>query len=752
MMFDSKKNKKADSGNVLPLADGVGLSLAGKRYNCNVLRVGGNRAQRTLLKLKQMMSTNASFIVTDPSGELYRQMKETLEKSPDNNVNIRAFNPVYPDKGNVHYNPFAHITRDADIYEMADVILANTSCTAQNGNGGDLFFEKAERQLLNSILFLVYEFYPKEEQTLKAVSELIDKASLSDPDGTPQLDKIVENFSQQTGAAEKESAALKLYKGFVTYEPVETRKTVAADLAARLAPLKLDEIRQVTSSDDIDLYHFNDAERQNMLFVITSAWDPTAGWFEPLLYTQLMSAISYHREKESAGRRVIFFADTDITVIPGLDIKTALMRQNDMSIVLETSCIERFKEQYPSTWKSISANCNVKICYSRATEGTAEWMSEICGVRDSEDIMPITLLTKDSIMNLEDGKCIIKTGHLIYDVKPAVIFADDYDWDRQENPDVMVIPYDLKDCQGDTDINLVFNDKRSRKDRFSFFKWLKGMGDFRVPSLREIDELMKDPDDEESDTVQADDDKTETVTAENIVAERPMPPESTFTDKKKKADVAQYDEKQEDMEKKTGYYGGSDYKAYTVNEALKIIKIKEERVKKLKEQISQGLMVYLPLDDAANAIPKDVGDAIISRDAAEKARYEKSEEIKKKIFLISRENEAIADIKRQIRHFDAETVPEEQKIWNTTIEELKDKLPALREQKEFLQKLVSRAQEEQYVDKRTGSVYVKKPLYSIEKLEKDLYALEFKIAYMEESIEEAYTEEEAINIKGEIYI
>lgn len=181
-------------------------------------------------------------------------------------------------------------------------------------------------------------------------------------------------------------------------------------------------------------------------------------------------------------------------------------------------------------------------------------------------------------------------------------------------------------------------------------------------------------------------------------------------------------------------------KAYTVNEAEKIINIKLERIEKYKEQLDKTCFTYMPYD------------AGVSAENACSTSNIRNDRTNRLLSDIDKEYRAIADIRGQIDEFDRTTIPEEMNIWSMTIAQIKQELPGLMEQKKILTGLASRVPEEMVFDKENGKMFVKRAAYDISRINTKLYGLVFKIAYWQECIEEAYTSQEVIKIKDELWI
>ena len=119
--------------------------------NKNVLVVGGSGSGKTRYFIKPNLlqctskSHPVSFVVTDPKGGLIQECGLALLK---NGYKIRTMNTIIFHKS-MRYNPFAYIHEEKDILKLVTTLMTNTK---GEGQGGDPFWDKAERLLLTSLI------------------------------------------------------------------------------------------------------------------------------------------------------------------------------------------------------------------------------------------------------------------------------------------------------------------------------------------------------------------------------------------------------------------------------------------------------------------------------------------------------------------------------------------------------------------------------------------------------------------------
>ena len=90
-----------------------------------------------------ILQNNCSFLVCDPSGELFRDTYKELKEA---GYKIKVFNLVNMRYSN-YYNPFAYIRDDAGIGVLVDTLIDNTNQEENASKGGSLLGEIRESAL-----------------------------------------------------------------------------------------------------------------------------------------------------------------------------------------------------------------------------------------------------------------------------------------------------------------------------------------------------------------------------------------------------------------------------------------------------------------------------------------------------------------------------------------------------------------------------------------------------------------------------
>ena len=164
--------------NVL-LTRNVRLGLDGRRHrrNLNVLVIGGSGAGKTRFYAKpNLMQCNTSYVLTDPKGELLRDVGGLLKAR---GYRIRVLNLVEFSQSD-RYNPLVYIRDEKDVLKLVTNLIRNT--TPRTASSSDPFWEKSETALLEAILFYLLSEAPAEEQNFSMVMTMLEYADVREED------------------------------------------------------------------------------------------------------------------------------------------------------------------------------------------------------------------------------------------------------------------------------------------------------------------------------------------------------------------------------------------------------------------------------------------------------------------------------------------------------------------------------------------------------------------------------------------
>ena len=254
--------------------------------NKNVLVIGGSGSGKTRFYVKpnlmQCFPTSdypTSFVVTDPKGGLIQECGLALLK---NGYKIRTMNTINFHKS-MRYNPFAYIHEEKDILKLVTTLMTNTK---GEGQGGDPFWDKAERLLLTSLIAYLHYEAPAEEQNFATLLEMLNTMQVSEEDEDYQnpVDLLFEDLAKKkpNSFAGRQYKLYKLAAG-------KTAKSILISCGARLSPFDIQEIRDATMYDELELDKLGD--RKTALFLIMSDTDSTFNFLISMIYSQLFNLL-----------------------------------------------------------------------------------------------------------------------------------------------------------------------------------------------------------------------------------------------------------------------------------------------------------------------------------------------------------------------------------------------------------------------------------------------------------------------------
>lgn len=314
-----------DGNNNMILTNDVYLSMNTRdtRRNNNVLVIGGSGAGKSRYVVKPnlcQMPINCNFICTDPSGELLADTGEMLEGC---GYNIKVFNLVNMEKSNT-YNPLKYINEENDVILLVDCILANTTDPAKKG--GDDFWEKAQKLMLQAFIFLLWlhgdEFHLP--QTFESVMSLMRNCTISEKSRSDSTELSVtdkyfamvefgytldENGEFIPGTSDSprgnrhgEDIAVKQYKNF-KMGAGKTLQSILISCMARLSSFDSQKLIDLTSSDTMDLGKLGD--EKTAVFIIIPQEHDSFNFLAAMMYSQMFQMLYYHAENECQGNYLV---------------------------------------------------------------------------------------------------------------------------------------------------------------------------------------------------------------------------------------------------------------------------------------------------------------------------------------------------------------------------------------------------------------------------------------------------------------
>ena len=407
--------------------------------NKNVLVVGGSGSGKTRFWLKpNLLQMHSSYVVTDPKSTILLECGNAMLK---NGYKVRILNTINFKKS-MHYNPFAYVHSEKDILKLVTALMTNTK---GEGSGGDPFWEKSERLLLTALIAYLHYEAPVEEQNFATLLEMLNTMQVLEDDEEYQnpVDLLFEELAKKkpNSFARRQYKLYKLAAG-------KTAKSILISCGARLAPFDIQELRDLTMYDELQLDALGD--KKTALFLIMSDTDSTFNFLISMVYTQLFNLLCDKADDVYGGKlpihvRCLIDECANIGQIPNLEKLVATIRSREISACLVLQAKSQLKAIYKDNADTIIGNMDSQIFLGGSEPTTLKDLSEMLGketidafnTSDTRGNSPSygttfqkmghELLSRDELAVLDGGKCILQ----LRGVRPFL--SDKYDLTQHPN-------------------------------------------------------------------------------------------------------------------------------------------------------------------------------------------------------------------------------------------------------------------------------------------------------------------------------
>ena len=407
--------------------------------NKNVLVVGGSGSGKTRFWLKpNLLQCHSSYVVTDPKGTIVLECGQAMLK---NGYKVKILNTINFKKS-MHYNPFSYVHSEKDILKLVTTLMTNTK---GEGSGGDPFWEKSERLLLTALIAYLHYEAPVEEQNFATLLEMLNTMQVLEDDEEYQnpVDLLFEDLAKKkpNSFAGRQYKLYKLAAG-------KTAKSILISCGARLAPFDIQELRDLTMYDELQLDTLGD--KKTALFLIISDTDSTFNFLISMIYSQLFNLLCDKADDVYGGKlpvhvRCLIDECANIGQIPQLEKLVATIRSREISACLVLQTRSQLKAIYKDNADTIVGNMDSQIFLGGSEPTTLKDLSEMLGketidafnTSDTRGNSPSygttfqkmghELLSRDELAVLDGGKCILQ----LRGVRPFL--SDKYDLTQHPN-------------------------------------------------------------------------------------------------------------------------------------------------------------------------------------------------------------------------------------------------------------------------------------------------------------------------------
>ena len=346
--------------------------------NKNVLVIGGSGSGKTRFWLKpNLMQCNSekypcSFVVTDPKGSVVVECGKMLRRF---GYRIKIFNTINFKKS-MHYNPFAYIHSEKDILKLVTCLISNTK---GDGKTGDEFWQKAETLLYCALIGYIHYEAPVEEQNFATLIEMLNSMEVREDD--EEFENAVDLMFKELAKEKPDHFAVRQYAKY-RLAAGKTLKSILVSCGARLAPFDIEELREGTAYDELELDTMGD--RKTALFLIMSDTDASFNFLISMIYSQLFNLLCEKADDVYGGRlpvhvRCLIDEAANIGQIPQLEKLVATIRSREISACLILQAQSQLKALYKDNADTIIGNMDSRLFLGGSEPTTLKELSTALG-------------------------------------------------------------------------------------------------------------------------------------------------------------------------------------------------------------------------------------------------------------------------------------------------------------------------------------------------------------------------------------
>ena len=425
--------------------------------NKNVLVIGGSGSGKTRFFVKpNLMQMHSSYVVTDPKGTIllecgkmlqrgtprmrpkldkdhqplkdrhgslvYEAVRDKSGKIVYDPYQIKVLNTINFKKS-MHYNPFHYIHSEKDILKFVTALIANTK---GDGKSGDEFWTKAETLLYCALVGYIHYEAPVEEQNFSTLLEMLNAMEVREDDEAFQ--NQVDLMFEELESRKPNHFAVRQYKKY-KLAAGKTAKSILISCGARLAVFDIQEVRELTAYDELELDTLGD--RKTALFLIMSDTDDSFNFLIALCYTQLFNLLCEKADDVYGGRlpihvRCLIDEFANIGQIPRFEKLVATIRSREISACVVLQAQSQLKALYKDNADTIIGNMDSSLFLGGKEPGTLKELNAALGketidlyntsdTRGSNPTYGINyqktghdLASIDELSVLDGGKCILQ--------------------------------------------------------------------------------------------------------------------------------------------------------------------------------------------------------------------------------------------------------------------------------------------------------------------------------------------------------
>ena len=268
------------------------------------------------------------------------------------------------------------IRSEKDILKLVTTIIVNTKGARK---AGDEFWTKAETLLYCALIGYIHYEAPVEEQNFSTLIEFLNAMEVREDD--EEFQNPVDLMFEALEKKKPNHFAVRQYKKY-KLAAGKTAKSILISCGARLAPFDIQEVRDVTAYDELQLDTLGD--KKTALFLIMSDTDATFNFLISMIYTQLFNLLCEKADDVYGGRlpvhvRCLIDEMANIGQIPNLEKLVATIRSREISACLVLQAQSQLKAIYKDNADTIIGNMDSRIFLGGSEPTTLKELNQALG-------------------------------------------------------------------------------------------------------------------------------------------------------------------------------------------------------------------------------------------------------------------------------------------------------------------------------------------------------------------------------------
>lgn len=315
-------------------------SKTGLNNNVLVCASSGAGKSVSIMEPRLLETFNSSLVVTVTKRRLVDKYKEVFK---ERGYNVLDLNFVAPEASMVAYDPLAYINSYSDITFLAEAVVKSNH--RKESSHADPYWDEAGTSLLSSLI--AYVLMTEDKPSFASVLKLVDGLNVQESGSgiTTSMDAKFERIAKK----DSNCFAVTCWNSFKIL-PIRTAGCVYGTLNTTIDTIFSPELRKMISDKkNIDFEQL--ATKKTILFVSTSAVNPSLHCFVNMFYSQMFKQLFEYAESLPSGKLPIPVSVLCDDFATGSKIQNfpeyiSIFREKQISVVLLCQSESQLERMY----------------------------------------------------------------------------------------------------------------------------------------------------------------------------------------------------------------------------------------------------------------------------------------------------------------------------------------------------------------------------------------------------------------------